>query len=738
MTRPKKKSQSARKPKRSLSELLNELTNTRTSSQFEKKVLEICDALEMVNDRNAPDVQKIYSDLSNFFDTCLSSNDKRKTLKAITTIADLHYVFGNTPKALMLFKGCIKAEADSSCKCCLWRYYTYFCDMSKNTKNLNEALDEINGFLHAQNQKKGEYYAIILFFKGKVQFDLEMYEDALRAFRKSLKTINKEKDNTDLTNPMLLYQIAKCHQALKDYQIAIQVYDNLLKKDYLNGSLKSLLAGIGAKLNRGLCFQEGKEYSKAYSVLSDFVNFMETDTRVSVFRMRCHILNEYHFQATQALDLMQDKFNLNRELALTSKPDLAKNQEAEIKMREAKNCLHDKEFKKTYFLLKEVISVRTKLYKGKLPDSNLLNLYPDLMRCCLKLNKPLEAIEYAEKSIGTFSKKQISDWAEKSMDINQIRELLDYYFYEAGCAYMSVEYNSEARQYFKKSFLWDKSSKSKDRTAIATRIHKVGRMSHSLGLYEKAIIYFEKTARILLCTKDASMELWALNVLHLAECYKSVGMYQKALEVLQKSAHLPFEAAMKAEMLIVASICHRRLGNVSEGWNKILEAEEMQHTVSGKTCPHSVASPIFLHKFVCSIEKFKSGPECEQQLNEIMKFDDNQEEQVLKMRNAFMKSYDFGDVRALLEYLVGYLQFVRMHLQITKMDFMEPVLKPMRENYTRFLNSSLITNFVKAKQVEQGTKDKFLLHIPLDECLEQAEAFEKEKERFLEGLKQDT
>ena len=112
MTRPKKKSQSARKPKRSLSELLNELTNTRTSSQFEKKVLEICDALEMVNDRNAPDVQKIYSDLSNFFDTCLSSSDKRKTLKAITLIADLHYVFGNTPKALMLFKGCIKAEAD--------------------------------------------------------------------------------------------------------------------------------------------------------------------------------------------------------------------------------------------------------------------------------------------------------------------------------------------------------------------------------------------------------------------------------------------------------------------------------------------------------------------------------------------------------------------------------------------------------------------------------------------------
>ena len=731
MTRPKKKSQSACKPKQSLSELLTDLKTTGTCSQFDKKVLEICDALKKVNDQNAPDVQKIYTDLSEFFDTCLSSNDTRKTLKAITVIADLHYIFGNTPKALSFFKGCIKAEAETSCKCCLWRYYTYFCDLPKNTTHLNEALDEINGFLHAQKQKKGEYYAIILFFKGKVQFDLEMYEEALRAFRKSLKTINKEK-LTDLTNPMVLYQIAQCHQALKDYKLAIQVYDNLLKKDYLNGSLKCLVAGIGAKLNRGLCFQEAKEYSKAYSVLKDFVNFMETDTHVSVFRMRCHILNEYHFQATQALELMADKFHLNRELTLTSKSDLAKNQEAEIKMREAKNYLHDQDFEKTYFLFKEVISVRKKLYKGKLPDSNVLNLYPDLMRCCLKLNKPLEAIEYAEKSLGTFSHKQIADWAEKSMDINQIYQLLDYYIYEAGCAYMSVEYNSEARQYFKKSFLWNNRNgkNTKDRTATATRFHKVGRMSHALGLYEKAIIYFEKTARIMLSTKDASMELWGYNVKHLAECYKAVGMYEKALEVLQKSVHLPFKAEMKVEMLIVASICHRRLGNVSEGWNQILEAEKIQHTVTGKTCPHSVASPIFLHKFVCSIEKFNSGPECEQQLNEIM-IPDIQEEHFLKLRHAFMKSYDFGDVRALLEYLVGYLQFLR--IQSADLDDMVPYLKYMRESYTTFLNSSMITNFVKTKQVEQGTKDKFLLHIPLEECLEQA----KEKERFLEGLQQE-
>ena len=96
-----------------------------------------------------------------------------------------------------------------------------------------------------------------------------------------------------------------------------------------------------------------------------------------------------------------------------------------------------------------------------------------------------------------------------------------------------------------------------------------------------------------------------------------------------------------------------------------------------------------------------------------------------------MKSYDFGDVRALLEYLVGYLQFLR--IQSADLDDMVPYLKYMRESYTTFLNSSMITNFVKTKQVEQGTKDKFLLHIPLEECLEQA----KEKERFLEGLQQE-
>ena len=100
MTRPKKKIQSACKPKQSLSELLDDLKTTKTCSQFDKKVLEICDALKKVNDQNAPDVQKIYSDLSEFFDTCLSSNDTRKTLKAITVIADLHYIFGNTPKFL--------------------------------------------------------------------------------------------------------------------------------------------------------------------------------------------------------------------------------------------------------------------------------------------------------------------------------------------------------------------------------------------------------------------------------------------------------------------------------------------------------------------------------------------------------------------------------------------------------------------------------------------------------------
>ena len=737
MARPKKKDKSVKKSTKSQSpsQLLNELKNSKNSSQFERKILDICDALEKETDRNAPETQKVYSSLTEFFDSCLSSNDDRTTLKTITRMADLHFNYGNTKKALMFFKSCIKAEKNSTCKCCLWRYYTYFCDMPKD---LNEALDEINGFLHAQNQKKGEYYAIILFFKGRVLYDLEKYEDALGAFRKALKTINKEKDGTDLTNPMILYQIAKCHQSLKDYKTAIQVFDNLLKKDYGgNGNLKGFLAGIAAKLHRALCFQENKEYSKAFTALNDFVNFMETDTRVSVFRMRYQILNDYHFQATQALDLIQDKFSPHKtELRpLTSKQDMAKNQEAEIKLREAKDFMLEEEYEKAYHLFKEVVTIRKKLYKGNLPDSNILNIYPDLLRCCLKFDKPLalEAIDYGKQSICAYSSKEIAKLASKSMDIERIHKVIDYYFYELACAYMSVRYFSEARKYFQKSFLCDKSRKTTDREVIALRIHKVGRMSLCLGMYEKAIIYFEKAARILKSHKEPneqrSMEIWTLNahnVLSLAQSYKAVDMYEKALEVIQKSEHLPLKDDIKADIQVVASICLRRLGRVSEGWETILKAEEIEHSV-GKQCPHSVASPIFLHKFVCSIEKFKSGMECEEQLNTIM-YPDDQENQVLKLRSAFIRSFDHGDVRALLEYLLAYLKYVRIQGQVFNLGFIEPVMKPMRDNFSRFFNSNLITNFFKVKQVERGTKDKFLLHIPLDECLEDLD----EKRKFFE------
>ena len=143
--------------------LLDKLKTVTEEDEFADLLAETCEALEYDRNSTTVNVEEAYHELSDYFDNDVFRGDHGATITTLTTMADLHYSFGNTDKALEYYKGSLEVVKPKSCPCCpwIWMFYTYFCEAPKNNE---EALREINDYLHGLPQKKGSFYAIVLFF----------------------------------------------------------------------------------------------------------------------------------------------------------------------------------------------------------------------------------------------------------------------------------------------------------------------------------------------------------------------------------------------------------------------------------------------------------------------------------------------------------------------------------------------------------------------------------------------
>ena len=662
--------------------------------EFEEILDEIWDVLEGDLTVNAQDD---YLELSEYFE-----NLELKSTVDMTTMADLHYSFGNTEKALEYYKRSltvVKLESGCLSGCCpwIWRYFTYFCEVPKNYE---EALEEINAYMRASSQnkvgKKGQFWIITLFFKAKVLLDLGQFEEALRLSRKSLKAIMKGKA-TLLPIPVVLFQIGQCHQAMKNYQLAIQVYDNAIAKSEDDmDNYKIALAQWGALFNRGVCYFETKDFSKALARLEGFVGLLEHERRSFYDRT----LNKYHFQASQLMEKIKNETGMASKFFFTyklSKADFIKYQEAETNGYEAYRHSKNEDHDEAYKLFMKAITAMTKLLKGKfeLADHGFLHL--GAMNSAVHLKKYYEAIKLGEQSICVINLQSVKELAEDNeyFDTTVYKEIPSS-FQQLATAYRQIGYFSEALHCYKRSFLAHDRQNLGNKKIMTCLIHNAGRMYYNIGNYQKATDCFEKTADLLRFMKlEGDMKIFlGHNTLYLSLSYKNLGMYQEAIEVLEEKNFLDEfdDQSIRMNLFIVASICHLRLFNFQSSWNAILEAEKLDQDSCCLFC-----NTIFIHKFRITLElteKLNSEFVWETTMKSIIPFTENPEEHVLKLRKIFLKSFDHDDLKVLLVNLRDYFRFCKTTEDCNEV---KRLLMPKEDNYLLFINSSQICNFFQAK-----------------------------------------
>ncbi len=487
------------------------------------------------------DLKKSFQWFDKVFDDALKVHSDLQLALPLILIAKCHWWFHNTPKAAKYYRKSLYSghKYDDSYDSISWisQFGDFFMKISLDDSEERLKLEDMKALENCLISPHKEAYFLCTYnraiYLSEVDSISKNVDEGLTILRLCLKMAPKvdlsKLAHLDIDVNAITFRIGICHRQMKNYLLAIRVFEKIIKQSENPKDRFVLRLGLKSMFYRGLCLKDLRKNDEAEYALRSFVNYFESD-RASRFWFKDDLLmKQLKSDACGTVkDLLDLREKANKEKL--KKKKVAREDYEKIKTADDllentyKLICKEENYQGALKMVEEAFALKFEAYKANIPLAERIAIDHRKAECFKGINKHEAAIEHYRRIIKCITDKNNQEHYNKAL-------LTKLYLEMVGC-YDDLVYNAECLHYTKKYLPLIENANPEKCHAL----WMIGRISMELGLYKQGITYIEKCLKVQV----------PINY-YLTKCYMGLGICQynsdnleRAMQALQKGLDISY------------------------------------------------------------------------------------------------------------------------------------------------------------------------------------------------------